>query len=117
MRKLGPIFAGTDVQEEEMKPLYEHLDGTVEVLGFEQYGIRLNTVQASEENYVGLQESIEADIVLLEAIQGQQRLTEQQDSGVNSPDYQGLTVPSSLKIPRSSIRRKGWIIVTLRQKV
>lgn len=92
MRKLGPIFAGTDVEEEEMKPLYEHLDGTVEVLGFEQYGIQTNTVQASEENYVGLQESIEADIVLLEAIQGQQRLTEQQDSGVNSPDYQGLTV-------------------------
>lgn len=92
MRKLGPIFAGTDVQEEEMKPLYEHLDGTVEVLGFEHYAIHTDNMQASEENYVGLQESIEADIVLLEAIQGQQRLTEQQDSGVNSPDYQGLTV-------------------------
>lgn len=92
MRKLGPIFAGTDVQEEEMKPLYEHLDGTVEVLGFEHYAIHTDNMQTSEENYVGLQESIEADIVLLEAIQGQQRLTEQQDSGVNSPDYQGLTV-------------------------
>lgn len=92
MRKLGPIFAGTDVQEEEMKPLYEHLDGTVEVLGFEHYAIQPDNVQTSEENYVGLQESIEADIVLLEVIQGQQRLTEQQDSGVNSPDYQGLNV-------------------------
>lgn len=92
MRKLGPIFAGTDVQEEEMKPLYEHLDGTVEVLGFEHYAIHTDNMQTSEENYVGLQESIEADIVLLEAIQGHQRLTEEQDSGVNSPDYQGLNV-------------------------
>ena len=91
MPKLGPIFAGGQ-EEEEMKPLYEHLDGTVEVLGFEQYGLNQVLPTLSKENHQYLQESIEADLALLETIQGHQRLTEQQDSGINAPNYEGLSV-------------------------
>ena len=57
MPKLGPIFAGGQ-EEEEMKPLYEHLDGTVEVLGFEQYGLNQVLPTLSKENHQFLHDPV-----------------------------------------------------------
>ena len=93
MSRFSKIFADEQEETVELKPLYEHLDGTVEVLGFESFGYSIETAQpfSAEENR-GLRDSIEADIVLLETIASQQDLTQRQDTGTSTPNYDGLNI-------------------------
>lgn len=93
MSRFSKIFAEDTEETIDIKPVYQHLDGTIEVLGFESFGYGVESLQlpSAEEN-TGLRDSIEADIVLLETIASQQNLTQQQDAGTSTPNYDGLNV-------------------------
>lgn len=90
MGRFSKIFQKDD-PEDEIKPMYEHLDGTVEVLGFESYGISKESFEEAVEIDDNA-ESLEADIVLLETISQNHRDISKQDTGLNPPDYKGYQV-------------------------
>lgn len=82
-------------EQDEIKPMYEHLDGSVEVLGFEHYRLSQEAFESSTSIVEDFSDSLEADIVLLETLSQQQRNTSQQDIGLKTPDYQGYQIDQS----------------------
>lgn len=92
MGRYSRIFQNDTQDEEEIKPMYEHLDGTVEVLGFEAYAIATEAYGGETEEINEMSDSLEADITLLETISGQQREVSRQDSTMGQPNYNGLEI-------------------------
>ena len=92
MGRYSRIFQNNTQDEEEIKPMYEHLDGTVEVLGFESYVIATEAYGGETEEINEMSDSLEADITLLETISGQQREVSRQDSTMRHPNNNGLEI-------------------------
>lgn len=108
MGRYSRIFAQDKEEQEDIQPMYEHLDGTVEVLGFEQYRISSESFESTTNEIEERADSLEADIVLLETISQQQRDTNRQDTGVSAPNYQGLEIDEQ-KISLSDDSKKVFI--------
>lgn len=108
MGRYSRIFAQDKEEQEDIQPMYEHLDGTVEVLGFEQYRISSESFESTTNEIEERADSLEADIVLLETISRQQRDTNRQDTGVSAPNYQGLEIDEQ-KISLSDDSKKVFI--------